>query len=66
MPGRPAPIRQSDLARYLKAAADAKVNVRQVLITPDGTVALHLGDGDGAAQPLEADPWAARIAEVKD
>lgn len=43
MTARPAPVRQADLARYLKAAATAGLPVAAVRIAPDGTVILTTG-----------------------
>jgi hypothetical protein len=67
MPGRPATVTHAEVARLLKAARDAGRPVQRIVHFPDGRLELHCGDdAPGAAIGAQADPWAARIAQVKE
>ncbi|MCU4654299.1 hypothetical protein N8I71_15770 [Roseibacterium sp. SDUM158016] len=55
MPSSPAVIKQSDLTRYIAATVKAGVPVQQVMIAPDGTVTITIGNAsaEGAMNPCD-------------
>lgn len=54
MTRRPAPFRQADVARVLRAAKQAGVAAAEVRIDPDGTLRLILGAPAPAADAPDA------------
>lgn len=61
MSARPAPFRQADLARALKAAAAAGLDVGRVEIDPSGKIVIVTAK-DAPASVSELDQWMSRNA----
>lgn len=54
MPRTAAKVTQADIARTMRAAVRAGVNVGRVEIHPDGSVVIHMVDRDSARPILPA------------
>lgn len=62
MTRRPSTVRQTDVARAVKAAQAAGLAIGKVEVAPDGTIRVIIADGTEAAPGTPFDQWKAKHA----
>jgi hypothetical protein len=63
MKRQPCPFKQADVARAVKGARAAGIDVKKVVVRPDGRITITASRHDAQTSPKERNEWDELIAD---